>query len=571
MLKRQLMLLGLDPEAAPSDAEWTALLDRVAVAYATADEERYLLERSLAMTSEEMNGLYASLQESSQQSIAAERDKLRAVIDSLLGGLCIVGPDGRLAHANPTAREVLKLADEPVGQPMGEVMAFVFRSGEVLDIRSVSEPRRDDAGRLDRWDGVSVPVEFTVGPILTRGTSVGWVVAFNDATQRRRAQHREQELNAKLARSERLESLGALASGVAHDLNNILGPMVSLPTVITAELPPRSPLKADLALIEESARRAAAVIGDLLSLARRGRYAAEPVAVNELVEQFLRSVDLRVKLSESPGVVVHTDLAEDLPELLASWAQVNQILLNLSVHGLASMDEGGILHVKTRYERLPASKAVYDRIPSGEYVVLEVSDTGKGFPENALPRLFEPFFSRKELDRPGTGLGLTIVHGAVRDSGAFIDVQSSVGQGACFSVWFPVKVDAEAPEVGGGNETVLVVDDVALQRRMARKVLVSLGYRVEVARTGREAVAWLRDNDAELVLLDMVMESDFDGLDTLMAIQEIRPQQRCVLVTGYAGSGRVQQALELGAGKCLAKPYTQNDLADAVRLELDRG
>jgi CheY-like chemotaxis protein len=198
-----------------------------------------------------------------------------------------------------------------------------------------------------------------------------------------------------------------------------------------------------------------------------------------------------------------------------------------------------------------------------------------GIEEDDLKRIFEPFYSKKEMGRSGSGLGLSILYGIVRDHCAYIDVHSEIGVGSEFVAYFPVTREAvqEKPEVTfdcWGSESILVVDDVEQQREVVTKLLSSLGYNVVTAENGRAAVKYLRNARVDLVLLDMIMEEDFDGLDTYRQIIEIHPEQKAIIVSGFSETGRVKKAQALGVGRYVRKPYTLDKIGRAVRAELDR-
>lgn len=578
VLQRQLKKAGIDPEVGATAEQLAVLLSRVASSYDNSDRERYLLERSLMMTSQEMQELYDAQRRASETAIAEERDKLRAVLVSLSDGLIILDPEGVVTLLNPEAERILgREAAGCTGQSVSEIGHFEDVTGATVNLlRFCSEPI--PVVELDGTyvDGNrTVPVSYHLNPISQPGRVLGAVLVFRDITDLKAASAREQALREAGERTTRLESVGLLAGGVAHDLNNILGPMVVYPKILLEELPPDSELIEDVEAIEESARRAAAVIQDLLTMARQGAYSTEPVSVNRVVLSVLRGVALQELNERRPDVAITTDLAHDLPAVDSSPGRVNQVVLNLIKNASEAMPNGGSIHIATREEVLRQSKQGYEPIAAGNYVVLDVQDDGEGISPEDLERVMEPFYTKKKMGRSGSGLGLAVVYGVVRDAGGGLTIKSTVGAGTRFQLYFPstgrrsVMSTAELPAASGG-EVVLIVDDVAQQRRLGARILTSLGYTVFTAENGRAALRWLSARRADLLVLDMIMEDDFDGLDTWVNAVQVQPDLRCIITSGFSQTARVREAQRRGAGPLVEKPYTREAIATALRAELDR-
>ena len=217
----------------------------------------------------------------------------------------------------------------------------------------------------------------------------------------------------------------------------------------------------------------------------------------------------------------------------------------------------------------------FTRIDAGEYVCLSVSDTGPGIPQEIQAKIFEPFFTTKvKARRQGCGLGLSIVQAIVADHEGQVDVISEMGKGTTFRVYLPPsREQAREEQQGafqGGNESILVVDDDHLQREVARQLLTALGYKVETVPSGEEAISFLRQRRVDLLILDMIMPTGMDGAECFRRVQEIRPDQKAIIVSGFSESELVRQAQVLGAGSYLRKPVTREKLAEAVRNELDK-
>jgi len=252
--------------------------------------------------------------------------------------------------------------------------------------------------------------------------------------------------------------------------------------------------------------------------------------------------------------------------------------MNLVSNAAEAMPNGGKLTIKTANHYLDKPISGYDEVQEGDYVVLSISDTGEGIPASDLKRIFEPFYTKKVMGRSGTGLGLAVVWGTVKDHLGYINVESEEGKGTTFTLYFPVareeltreKAPLSVAEYTGNGECILVVDDVMQQRELAESMLKKLNYKVTTVCSGEEAVEYLKQNAADLVVLDMIMDPGMDGLDTYAKILEILSHQKAIIVSGFSETERVRRAQELGAGAYVKKPYMLEQLGLAVRRELDR-
>jgi CheY-like chemotaxis protein len=244
--------------------------------------------------------------------------------------------------------------------------------------------------------------------------------------------------------------------------------------------------------------------------------------------------------------------------------------MNLVLNAYDAMPHGGVLVVKTECRHIDKLISGFDNIEKGRYVIITVSDTGIGIEKKDFRRLFEPFYTKKEMGKSGSGLGLAIVYGVVKDHNGYVDVQSEVNQGSNFIIYLPATDDIVAGEKTApidirGKERILVVDDIAEQRELAAAILSSLGYKVETAPNGHEAVKMLITNSADVVVLDMIMEPGFDGLDTYREILKTSPGQKAIITSGFSETDRVVEAERLGVGKYIRKPYTMQKLGKAIR------
>ena len=389
--------------------------------------------------------------------------------------------------------------------------------------------------------------------------------------QRRQAEEVVVELQEQLIRSRKMEALGVLAGGVAHDLNNVLSAVVGYPDMLLASLPEEHPQRRAITAIRDSGLKASEIVQDLLTLARRG--VIQPVALdlNSLIRQFLRAPEwIRIQV-EQPQLTMNAHLAPDLLCIKGSRVHLQKTVMNLIVNAAEAQPSGGTISVITENCYLDKPIAGYEQVCEGDYVMLKVGDQGIGIAKDDLDRIFEPFFSKKALGRSGTGLGMTVVWGTVEDHGGYITVRSVEGQGTEFTLYFPATRDRlqeqpsnDQPHERGTGQRLLVVDDLEEQRLLAAHMLESLGYVVVTASGGEQALEQLAKQPFDLVLLDMIMHPGIDGLETYQRILERHPRQRAILVSGYAQTERVRKAMLLGARSYLKKPYTLASLARVV-------
>ncbi|MBN2808320.1 MAG: response regulator [Deltaproteobacteria bacterium] len=391
-----------------------------------------------------------------------------------------------------------------------------------------------------------------------------------DAFLRREKRFIEEKAEAatSLLKAKKMEAIGIMAGGVAHDLNNILAGITGYPELLLMKLPPESPLRKPLKSIQESGFRAAAVVADLLTVARGAATVKEPVSLNMIIENYLESAEFQKLYSLYPEVLVHAELEADLWPVKCSRIHIQKVIMNLVGNAVEAIDGSGSVIISTANQP-PAADS-----PGAGRVMLKITDNGPGIAEADLEHIFEPFYSRKVMGRSGTGLGLTIVWNTVKDHAGEVSVESS-SQGTIFTITLPKseeKVVVRRPEMGladlRGQGTVLVVDDEPQQLEIASQMLERLGYSVAVASSGEEALAYLQNYQVDLLLLDMIMKSGISGRQAYEEIVKLYPGQRAIVVSGFSVSEDVDRVISLGAGGFLRKPFTLQHLGAAVRKEL---
>jgi PAS domain S-box-containing protein len=400
----------------------------------------------------------------------------------------------------------------------------------------------------------------------------------NDITELKRSELERKDLEVRLQRAQKMEAIGALAGGVAHDLNNILSGLVSYPELLLMELPDDSPLKKPILTIQRSGEKASVIVQDLLTLARRSVSVTEVVNLNEIISEYLKSPEFQTLKLNNPSVKIESRLDRELLNISGSCVHLSKVIMNLVTNAAEAMPDGGKVSISTHNQYVDHVVRGYDSVEEGDYVILTVADTGHGISREQKERIFEPFYTTKTMGKSGTGLGLAIVWGSVKDHNGFIDIQTTEGKGTNFTLYFPVTREEIADECHrlsfedykGSGGKVLVVDDIKEQREIATQMLEKLGYEVDSVSSGEQAVAYVKDHSVNLLVLDMIMESGTDGLETYKQIIEIKPGIRAIIASGFSENERVKEAQSLGAGKYVKKPYTMEKLGVAVKNEMNR-
>jgi signal transduction histidine kinase len=398
-----------------------------------------------------------------------------------------------------------------------------------------------------------------------------------EMSERKLAEQERQRLEQQLKQAEKMEAIGKLSAGVAHDLNNILSGIVSYPDLLLMDLPAESPLRESLLVIKQSGEKAAAVVQDLLTLSRQGMAEKKIVRLNGIVDEYLHSPEHQQLKSSLPHVHLLVDLQQDLLNIRGAPVHLAKALMNLVNNAFEANLVEGIVRIATRNGYLDQDRDGYEKISEGEYVILTVQDTGIGIGQEDFGKIFEPFYTKKKLGRSGTGLGMTLIWSTVKDHGGFLDIRSAEGRGTTFEVYFPAtreEIPADEPLVTledcRGTESVLVVDDIPGQREIAAMMLQKLGYAVVSIESGEAAVEYLSNNEADILVLDMIMAPGIDGCETYRRILEFHPRQKAIIASGFSESDRVREAQQLGAGEYVRKPYTLDRIARALRAELNR-
>ncbi len=516
-----------------------------------------------------------------EAKLKESEEKYRTLIDKFPDGIGIV-QDKTIVFANPGLGRITGYKpEEMIGSSMIKGVGSKAPPRE-LEPYIIRMETTSDSPPLSTWwtrkDGVIIHIELS-GTLIQYNNRPATLFVMKDVTEDVQAQKERGLLKRKLEKARKMEAMGLLAGGVAHDLNNILSGIVSLPGLLLTDLPEKSDLREPIEMIKDSGIRASIIVDELLTLGRGSAKDLMPVNLNEVINNYLRSPEFGILKEFNQKVIVETLLAPDLSMISATKVDIRKVVMNLVANGAESIKKEGRLIIKTVNCCFMADRPKdYISPESGDYVCLSISDTGEGIDPEDIDRIFEPFYTKKVLGKSGTGLGLAIVWNTVHDHNGYIDVKSD-NAGTCFSLFFPASTSSpmEIPEkvmtlkdYSGQGERLLVVDDCRHQRVIESNMLERLGYSVKTVSSGKEAIQYLQKEPVDLVLLDMIMAPGMSGLETYRELLKIDPTLSCVIVSGFSHTDDVEKTQELGAGAFLKKPFPLERLGMAVKKELNK-
>ncbi len=505
-----------------------------------------------------------------RESLARSQERFASVVETAGEAIICADVAGIIISWNRQAEMLFGYsAGEAIGKPVTLIIddALQTEAMEKITQFKLAWKGGSIATGIERLalkkGGGKVHVEISLAGWKSAGAIYFTCIA-RDLTERK-------QLELQLLRAHRLEAAGRISGQVAHDFNNLLGPLVAFPELIKADLPEGHSARDLCDTMVLAARQIAEINSQMLALGRRGRIKQEPTNLNGVVEQSV------TRLPDWPeSLTIEVDLARGLPPVMGTAAQLLRLVTNLVSNARDAMGDIGHLVIKTENVYLDRPLNRYNRVEIGEYVKLSVVDNGCGIVPEIMDKIFDAFFTTKQADRKrGSGLGLSVVQAIVEDHLGYVDLESEIGRGTSFYVYLPacrLPIREEPSEVlPRGHETVLVVDDDPLQREVVGRMLEKLGYRVETVGSGEEAVRHVEEHPVDLLILDMIMPSGIDGAETYERILRVHPEQKAVIVSGFAETERVQVAQRLGAGSHLSKPVRLETLARALRETLVEG
>lgn len=478
---------------------------------------------------------------------------------------------GRLLFANELAVSRFALIDKNITAYQCSDFIIVKSTENAFWVFTEAAKMDQNEYLARRVDGRTFPVLIRSAPIINSNNQItGARVVIVDITDRL-------AMEEQLSRDQKMKSIGIMAGSVAHDLNNILSGVVNYPELMLMHVPEDSHLRKYIVPMKEAGMRAAAIVADLLTVARGVAATRQLADAKQLIIDYLESPEFYRLLATYPLLQYSTHF-DTLPGLIScSDIHVRKCVMNLVTNAAEAMEGNGRITIVTHRMWVDATLSKQLDITKGDYVTISIKDQGPGITPTDLEHIFEPFYTKKEMGRSGTGLGLTIVWNTMEDHDGGIDIKTGP-DGTTFILLFPFNSQEllEVPppnikvSIKGKGETILIVDDELQQRDIASQLLTSLGYKAEAVSSGEEAIEYLRQKNVDLLLLDMVIGKGLSGRQTYEKILEIRPGQKAVIASGFSESDDVKATLKLGAGRLINKPYTKHQLAKEINAELSR-
>ena len=539
----------------------------------------YLIKGQLDADKLERAIRYAIEGQRAKERLRRDRDLISRIMETSPVGIVVTDQEGKITFANHRAEEVLGLTKDAIAQRTCSVLAWRSTDLEgnslaeqpsllkhVLDSGQVAQ---DVHYTIDRANGRHTLLSTNATPLFDAAGKIdGMVATVEDITERLM-------LEAQLRQSQKMESVGQLAAGVAHDINNILTVIQGHAGLLLNVTPPDSDSVRSLKQISAASERAASFVRQLLTFSRKQIFRSKILNLN-MVLQNLQNI-LPQMLGED--IALEARYQPNLPRIEADTGMIEQIVMNLAVNARDAMPKGGKLLIATSAVEIGAAHArQHSEAQPGWFVCLTVTDTGCGMDHKVLQRLFEPFFTTKEMGK-GTGLGLATIYGMVKQHQGWIEVQSEIGIGSTFKVFLPVASESrkspaapivEPKPAQGGEETILIVEDETGLLELVRNVLQGYRYHVLAASSGVEALRiWDEHNGrVDLLLTDMIMPGGMTGNDLAAKLRKQKPGLKVIYTSGYSSE---LTGKESGANNTtfLAKPYLPLQLAQTVRKCLD--
>ena len=507
------------------------------------------------------------------EALRDSQERLVGIISSAMDAIITVDNEQKIIVFNRAAEQIFRCpAAEALGQAIDKFIPNRFHEAHRKHIRSfgqtgISSRSIYSPGTLMgvRADGEEFPVEATISQVKTSSEKL-YTVILRDISVRRRTED-------ELRQAQKMEAVGHLAGGIAHEFNNYLGIIMGYSDLLAEEEIENESLRLGLAEIKSTTQKAASLTRQLLAFSRK--QLIEPVVLDLNASVWEAHKLLRRLIPANIDVI--PVLHPDLGKVKADPAQIQQILINLVVNARDAMPQGGKISIETAGVVLDEEFASrYFDVAAGDYIMLSVSDNGEGIDPEILPHIFEPFFTTKKAGK-GTGLGLSTTYGIVKQSGGHITVASVRGRGTTFRIYFPKFAEASGSAGSHptptltGIATILLVEDESALRKLMRMMLEREGYRVLEAEDGEEALSVCRESVAhiDLVVSDFAMPR-MTGLQLKEKIAELRPSTRFLLISGYAEGVADSPEQIAKAGDFLEKPFLWDDLARKVREILGR-
>lgn len=530
--------------------------------------EKKVVERTGELLTEVQN------RKAKENDLRVSEARYRTLYDNSSDSISITTLDGYFSSANKQLCDRLGYTEEELKTKRPEDIYVKGSGGEIkallkkaFDIGS-SDLEAEQIAR----SGDHTPVEIRAQRVVV-DNKYAILCTCRDISGRKKQEEENRNLQEQLHRASKMEAIGLMAGGIAHDLNNILAGVTGYPELMLLGLPSDSPLVRPLKAVLQSGQRAAAVVTELLTMARGVASVKQPHDCNNLIEEFLATPEA-IKITENhPNVAIITRFGKATGSIICSPIHIQKCIMNLLINAFEAVGDKVRAWVEIETDRLNLSDDTFENLNlhPGDYVRIRVKDNGSGISSQDVKKIFEPFYSKKILGRSGTGLGLTVVWSVVDEHYGAVDVDSSE-QGTIFTLYLPATNSVEIKNAHNSAQQedqptghILVVDDEPQLRDIASTMLQSFGYTTKTVNSGEEAIVAMQKETFDLVLIDMMMEPGMNGRQTYEKIIKINPGQKALIASGYSENEDVKRALALGAGGFIKKPYSMRELFLAIQ------
>ena len=539
------------------------------------DDDRRLVEASISLvkpSKDQAIGFRGIIRDvTEKRQIEAElietKNFLQNILDSSIDGIIATDLQGRVISTTPNIKDLM-------GYDQGEVIgkkANTFYGKGVEDEKKIMKELmakgelRNHEMKLRKKEGGLIDVNISASLLRDeKGEIIGTLGIYRDITDKKK-------LEAQVLQSHKMEAIGTLAGGIAHDFNNLLMGIQGYTSLMLLDIDPTHPYYERLKGIEKQVKSGAELTRQLLGFARRGKYEVKPTNINDLIEKssnMFGRTRKQIRISKS--------YEKDVWTVEADQGQIEHALLNLYVNAWQAMPGSGELYLESENVTIDVNYIEPYHVKPGRYVKISVKDTGVGMDSATQQRIFDPFFTTKEMGR-GTGLGLASVYGIIKNHGGIINVSSKKGEGTTFNIYLPAsekeEIEEKNPpaEISKWSEGVLLVDDEDMIIDVGSQLLKKMGYKVLLARSGKEAIQLYKENKdkIDIVILDMIMP-DMGGGETYDRMKEINPDIKVLLSSGYSIDGQATQILKRGCNSFIQKPFGMKGLSNKIREILDR-
>jgi len=503
-----------------------------------------------------------------ENTLRENETRLRILFENTMDIIALLNPDGTIRYYSPAAERLLGYTTEELSSMVSFDLLHPEDRERIMTIfmDTLQKPGTNvtTTFRVRHYDGTWRSLDAIGSNLIDNPAIQGFVLNARDVTERRR-------LEAVVLQAQKMEAVGTLAGGIAHEINNLLMGIQGNASLLQIDMNPQDPGYERLLHIQSQVRSGANLTQQLLGFARKGRYEVKPTDLNVLT-QMTAEVFGRTKKE----IRIEGRYAEDLWCVEVDAGQIEQVLLNLYINGWQAMSAGGKLRIETRNMILDQTDAKAHDVSPGPYAQISVTDTGVGMDEKTKARIFEPFFTTR-VPRQGKGLGLAAAYGIIRGHRGYISAASEVGQGTTVTICLPasnratVRESRVPPKGLHGQEKILIVDDELFIIDVTQDILKTFGYEVLTAKSGEEAIRIYREQQGsiDLVILDMIMP-EMGGGEVFGHLKAINPQVRVILASGYSINGQAQRIMEQGCRAFLQKPFGMDELSRKIREVLDR-